>query len=124
MKVAESLPRAVVLISGGGSNLQSIIDSAARGDIDLDIALVISNVDGVQGLHRARDADISTRVIRNGDFDSREQFDLALIEAIDEYAPDVVILAGFMRILTAAFAFPSDDLVQAIAGGGVRVNEA
>lgn len=91
------------MISGGGSNLQSIIDSAAGGDINLDIALVISNVEGVQGLIRARKAGIATRVIRNGDYETRENFDLALVDAIDECAPDVIILAGFMRILTPGF---------------------
>lgn len=92
-----------MLISGGGSNLQAIIDRAADGEIDLDIALVISNVEQAGGLRRAGEAGIATRVIRNGDFASREQFDRALIDAIDPVAPEVVILAGFMRILTPGF---------------------
>jgi len=96
-------PRAVVLISGGGSNLQSIIDASASGQIDLEIAAVLSNVEGVRGLRRAADAGIATRVIRNTCYESRDAFDAALVDYIDPFAPQVVVLAGFMRILTADF---------------------
>jgi len=95
--------RAAVLISGGGSNLQSIIDHSRAGRIDLEICAVISNVDGVRGLERAREAGIDTQVIKNADFENREAFDHALIAALDPVLPDVVILAGFMRILTPSF---------------------
>jgi len=96
-------PQAVVLISGSGSNLQALIDAGNRGDIDLGISLVISNVDGVRGLQRANQAGIETAVIRNSDFDTRAAFDAELLRAIDARQPDVVILAGFMRILGAEF---------------------
>jgi len=96
-------PRAVVLISGSGSNLQALIDAGARGDIDLGISLVISNVDGVRGLQRAELAGIDTLVVRNADFVSRAAFDAELMRAIDSCSPDVIILAGFMRILGAEF---------------------
>ena len=95
--------RAAVLISGGGSNLQSIIDHSRDGRIELQVAGVISNVADVKGLERAAEAGIDAQVIRNADFKSREAFDDALMQAIDPLQPDVVILAGFMRILTPAF---------------------
>ncbi len=94
--------RGVVLISGSGSNLQAIIDQAT--DIDLDISCVISNHADAYGLTRADNADIPTHVVDHTQFDSREYFDQAVSKMIDQYNPDVVILAGFMRIFTEAFA--------------------
>jgi len=93
--------RGVVLISGSGSNLQSIIDQATN--IDLDIGCVISNQPNAYGLERAENADIPQHVIKHIDFDSREEFDQFLSKTIDQYTPDIIILAGFMRILTANF---------------------
>jgi phosphoribosylglycinamide formyltransferase-1 len=95
--------RLVILISGGGSNLQSFIDSAARGELPADIAAVISNRADALGLERARRANIATAVLDHKTFASREDFDTALQQRIDAYAPDLVILAGFMRILTEGF---------------------
>ena len=92
----------VVLISGGGTNLQAIID-ASRQDLPVNIAAVISNVPGVYGLERARQAGIETRVMDHKAYASREDFDQALMKLIDEYQPELVVLAGFMRILTPQF---------------------
>ena len=111
LRLSTSQPagRAAVLISGGGSNLQSLIDHSTSGDLPLDIRIVISNRPGVRGLERAQSADISTLVIEHGAFDSREDFDNALAVCINRHKVDVIILAGFMRILTA-------DFVQRFAG--------
>jgi phosphoribosylglycinamide formyltransferase-1 len=95
--------KAAILISGGGTNLQSFIDRTAAGDLDLDIAVVLSNKPDAYGLERARNADIPVECIRHVDFPEREQFDAALVETLDRYEPDLVILAGFMRILTPIF---------------------
>ena len=92
----------VVLISGGGTNLQAIID-AAVADLPVDIRAVISNEADAFGLERARTAGIETRVLDNRAFAGREAYDAALAELIDEYEPGLVVLAGFMRILTPAF---------------------
>lgn len=92
----------VVLISGSGSNLQALIDSQAE-DNPARIRAVISNRADAFGLTRAQEADIPTAVLDHKAFDGRESFDAALMEVIDEHAPDLVILAGFMRILTPGF---------------------
>ena len=92
----------VVLISGGGTNLQAIID-AAVADLPVDIRAVISNEADAFGLERARGAGIETRVLDHRAFPDREAYDAALAELIDEYEPGLVVLAGFMRILTPAF---------------------
>ncbi|WP_425317183.1 phosphoribosylglycinamide formyltransferase [Stutzerimonas chloritidismutans] len=92
----------VVLISGSGSNLQALIDSQAE-DNPARIRAVISNRADAFGLTRAQDAGIPTAVLDHKAFDGRESFDAALMEAIDGHAPDLVILAGFMRILTPGF---------------------
>ncbi len=93
----------VVLISGGGSNLQAIIDAAGRQQLPVDIRAVISNRADAYGLHRARAAGIATQVIDHREFADRESFDRALRRAIDSHAPGLVVLAGFMRILTPEF---------------------
>ena len=111
--MSESADRAsaVVLISGGGTNLQSIIDASGRGEIALRIAAVISNKPAAQGLERARKASIPVECIENGNFPDRQSFDQALIEIIDQYSPDLLILAGFMRILTAEFVTHYDGRI-------------
>lgn len=91
----------VVLISGNGSNLQSIIDHSAA--IDLDIKAVISNHANAYGLKRAERANIPTHVLSHKQFSSREEFDQALSNIIDQCNPEIVILAGFMRILGTEF---------------------
>lgn len=93
----------VVLISGSGSNLQALIDSIAHDGNPARIAAVISNRADAYGLERARQAGIATRVLNHKQFDGREAFDAALIEAIDGFAPQLVVLAGFMRILSGGF---------------------
>lgn len=93
----------VVLISGSGSNLQALIDSIAQGDNPARIAAVISNRADAYGLVRAQNAGIATAVLDHKRFDGREAFDAALIQAIDAHQPDLVVLAGFMRILTPGF---------------------
>ncbi|NOY62386.1 MAG: phosphoribosylglycinamide formyltransferase [Gammaproteobacteria bacterium] len=94
----------VVLISGTGSNLQAIIDAQASGALNVDIRAVISNRPGVAGLERAERAGIPARVLDHTGFASREDFDKALMELIDGYRPSLVVLAGFMRILSDEFA--------------------
>lgn len=91
----------VVLISGGGTNLQALIDTAPRRGFR--IAGVISNRPAVKGLARAAAAGIATRVVDHTAHPDRAGFDAALAAAIDAFAPDLVVLAGFMRILTPAF---------------------
>ncbi|MCH8070768.1 MAG: phosphoribosylglycinamide formyltransferase [Proteobacteria bacterium] len=98
-----SICSAAVLISGSGTNLQAFIDETASGKIDLELSVVLSNRPDAAGLERARKADISIECLRHQDYPERAQFDAALVETLDKYAPDLVILAGFMRVLTATF---------------------
>ncbi|WP_248797069.1 phosphoribosylglycinamide formyltransferase [Pseudomonas sp. MWU13-2105] len=93
----------VVLLSGTGSNLQALIDNVRTGENPARIAAVISNRADAYGLQRARDAGIETRTLDHKAFDGREAFDTALIELIDAFNPQLVVLAGFMRILSADF---------------------
>ena len=95
--------RLVVLISGGGSNLQSFIDACENGSLNAEVAAVISNKVGVTGLERAAKANIPSIVIDHRAFDSREEFDENLAELIESFNSDLVVLAGFMRILTPDF---------------------
>ena len=93
----------VVLLSGTGSNLQALIDSNDIKDSPAKIRAVISNRADAYGLQRAKDAGIDTRVLDHKAFEGREAFDAALIKVIDEFKPKLVVLAGFMRILSAEF---------------------
>lgn len=93
----------VVLISGSGSNLQAILDGCAEGRIPARITAVISNRPGVMGLQRAERAGVPALTLDHTLFDGREAFDTALAELIDRHEPDLVVLAGFMRILTDEF---------------------
>ena len=93
--------KAVILISGNGSNLQSIIDSADR--IDLQISCVISNNKNAFGLKRAESSKIQTCIIDEELFNSKDIFDKNLIKIIDQYDVQLIILAGYMRILTPLF---------------------
>ena len=97
-----------VLISGSGSNLQSIIEAVNNGSIVGEIALVISNNEEAYGLTRAENYGIPTKVIKHGDFGQRQEFDQELLRVLKENRVDLVVLAGFMRVLGAAFlaAFP------------------
>ena len=93
----------VVLLSGTGSNLQALIDSDDVKASPATIRAVISNRADAYGLQRAKDAGIATRVLDHKAFEGREAFDAALIQVIDEFKPQLVVLAGFMRILSADF---------------------
>jgi len=101
--MSEKRASLVVLISGSGSNLQAIINAVNNGEINADIKAVISNRAGVKGLQLAEQAGIKTFTLNHTDYNSREIFDLALIECIDQFTPSLVILAGFMRILSDVF---------------------
>lgn len=92
-----------VLISGRGSNLQSLIDAQSDGSLGAEIGLVISNVPGAGGLERAREAGIATAVVNHKDYDGREPFEDALHDTLLKSGIDVVCLAGFMRLLTGGF---------------------
>ena len=91
----------VVLISGSGSNLQALIDCADEGGYS--IRAVISNKADAFGLTRAKQAGIPTAHLSHLAFATREEFDSALMDIIDQFEPDLVVLAGFMRILSAKF---------------------
>lgn len=93
----------VVLISGSGSNLQAIIDAIANKKLDAVITAVISNRPSAYGLKRASEANIKTVVIDHTKFDQRDDFDAALIDYVNNLNPDLVVLAGFMRILSDDF---------------------
>ncbi|NLR75085.1 phosphoribosylglycinamide formyltransferase [Leeia aquatica] len=89
----------VILISGRGSNMQALV----KAQLPCRIAAVISNQPDAAGLAFAREHGIETAVLSHRDFASREEYDAALMQLIDGYQPDLVVLAGFMRILTAGF---------------------
>ena len=93
----------VSLISGRGSNLEAIVKTAKEKSWDVQFAGVISNNPEAKGLELARLQGITTRVVNHRDFVSREAFDQALMQEIDRLGADLVVLAGFMRILTPAF---------------------
>lgn len=93
----------VILISGRGSNMEALIAARDAGTLSVNIAAVISNRPDAKGLETAAKAGIATRSLDHKAFAGREAFDAALAECIDEFAPDLVILAGFMRILTPDF---------------------
>lgn len=97
-----------ILASGGGTNLQSIIDQCDQGLLDADICLVISNNPGAGALERATQAGIKTACVDHRNFESREEFDQAVITTLNNAGVELVVLAGFMRIISAPFlqAFP------------------
>jgi phosphoribosylglycinamide formyltransferase-1 len=96
-------PSIVILISGSGSNLQAIIDAVTENKIRARISAVISNRPDALGLKKAEAAGIKTIVIDHTQFAERRQFDAALSQQVAELEPDLIVLAGFMRILPAAF---------------------
>jgi phosphoribosylglycinamide formyltransferase-1 len=97
------MKKIAVLVSGGGSNLQSIIDSMESGYLKLQIAVVLTNKEEAYGLTRAENHGIPAEILKHGDFESREEFETRLIEILDGYSVDLVVLAGFMRVLTPLF---------------------
>ena len=100
--------RVAVLISGRGSNLQAVIDAVARGTLDAEIAVVLSNRAGAAGLDRARAAGIETVTIAHRDYPTREAFEDVLVRELQPRRVSLVCLAGFMRLLGRTFldAFP------------------
>ena len=104
-------PRIAVLISGRGSNLPSLLGNDLGGDI----VVIGSNKVEAKGLDIARDAGIAHFVVSHKDFESREAFDSALVAALNVYRPDLVVLAGFMRITTPVFT-------QAFAGRLINIH--
>ncbi len=97
------MKKIVVLISGSGSNLEAIAKACQTGNIPATIELVISNQPNVKGLERAKKFHLMSKVIEHQRFNSREEFDQALLEQILPIEPDLVVLAGFMRILSNSF---------------------
>ena len=93
----------VILISGSGSNLQAIIDAIKNNELDAEIKAVISNQAKAKGLDRASRENIKTHVVDHKQFPDRESFDQAMIKLIDPLEPDLIVLAGFMRILSDEF---------------------
>ncbi|MDK9738561.1 phosphoribosylglycinamide formyltransferase [Vibrio sp. D404a] len=93
----------VVLVSGSGSNLQAIIDACQNQHIHASVKAVFSNKAEAFGLERARAVDIPAHSINPKEFESREAFDSELMNQIDAYQPDLIVLAGYMRILSAEF---------------------
>jgi len=95
--------KTAILISGSGSNLQSFIDRAAAGDVAVEPVVVFSNRPDAYGLTRARDAGIDTLCIEHGRYQTREAFDRAIAAALEPWQPQLLVLAGFMRILSPWF---------------------
>ena len=104
---AQTMKNIVILISGSGSNMAAIVRAAEQGRwgerLHARVAAVVSNRADAQGLAFAKDHGIPTAVLDHKAFASREDFDAALMAQIDRFSPDLVVLAGFMRILTPAF---------------------
>jgi len=107
--------RVTVLISGSGSNLQALLDARQQGRLDMDFAQVISNRADAPGLQRAIKSGVRTSVLPHGEFNSREEYDQALTELIAQHDPELVILAGFMRILGPA-------VIQAFGGRMINLH--
>ena len=127
--------RIAVLVSGGGTNLQALIDAQGSVLTSGKITLVVSNVPGVYALERAKNAGIPTEVVRKKELGSQQAFEDKLMEILDGNGIDVIILAGFMTILTERFTshYPKriinvhPSLIPAFCGEGfygLRVHEA
>ncbi len=95
--------KTAILISGSGTNLQAFIDRVGSGALDLELSVVFSNNPDAYGLIRARSAGIPTACIEHGLFADRDAFDRAVAAKLDEWQPDLLVLAGFMRILSPGF---------------------
>lgn len=107
MRQSPPMKNIVILISGGGSNMAAIVRASQQQNwakqYNARVAAVVSNKADAKGLVFARDNGIATEVLDHKQFDSREAFDAELMQVIDRHAPDLVLLAGFMRILTPGF---------------------
>ena len=97
------IKKLAVLVSGNGSNLQSIIDSINIGEINANISLVISNIETAFALTRAKKENLKSAFLNHKNFSSRESFDQALSELLIKHEVDLIVLAGFMRILSNSF---------------------
>lgn len=97
------MKRIVVLISGAGSNLQALIDSCEQGRVNATLIAVFSNKASAYGLERAQAAGIPAHALDPKSYAGRAAFDAALAEEIDAYEPDLIVLAGYMRILSPEF---------------------
>ena len=100
---AAAMKRIVILISGRGSNMQAIVQRCAEQRWPAEVVAVLANQPGAEGLAFAAGRGIATDVVDHQAYDSREAFDAALAQRIESFAPDLVLLAGFMRVLGAAF---------------------
>ena len=109
------MKRIVVLVSGEGSNLQALIDACQQGRINAEISAVFSNKIAAYGLERARLADIPAHALDVKAYEDRIAFDVALADAIEIFKPSLVVLAGYMRILSAEF-------VQRFAGRMINIH--
>jgi phosphoribosylglycinamide formyltransferase-1 len=109
--------KTAILISGSGTNLQSFIDRVAQGSMSIELCGVFSNRPDAYGLERAREAGIETLCIEHGQYATREQFDQAVAAALAPWKPDLLVLAGFMRILSPWF-------VQHYAGRILNIHPA
>ncbi len=109
------MKRILVLISGNGSNLQTLLDHCASGKIAGDVVGVISNRADAYGLVRAREAGVATAILAQQQFASRAEYDAALLALMADYQADLVVLAGFMRILSA-------DLVRHFDGRMINIH--
>jgi phosphoribosylglycinamide formyltransferase-1 len=114
---AQNPLRLGVLVSGTGSNLQAILDAIAARTLHASVQVVISNRSDVQALERARLANVPALTIPHKDFASRDAFDQALVNALREAEVDWIVLAGFMRVLTAV-------LLQAFPGRIINIHPA
>jgi len=94
------MKRIGVLISGRGTNLQALIDAQKKGELPGQIVIVVSNKSNAQGLERARKAGIKTEIVTKIDFPEREDHDKRVADILDSHQVDLVVLAGYMRILT------------------------
>src|SRR4030066_2007410 len=103
-----------VLISGRGSNLQSIIDTSKKGEIDAEIAIVISDKKDAYGLVRAKENDIPALFLSPKDYKKREDFDEKVVEELNKHKVDLVLLAGFMRIVTPTLIEPFRNRIMNI----------
>ena len=97
------IKKLAVLVSGNGSNLQSIVDSINIGEINANISLVISNIETAFALTRAKQENLNSAFLNHKNFSSRESFDQALSELLIKHEVDLIVLAGFMRILSNSF---------------------
>ena len=93
----------VVLVSGFGSNLQAILEHAAAGTLPVQVRAVVSDRPEAEALKRARKADVPIEIVTPAEFPDKDAYDTALIRAVDRHAPELVVLAGFMRILSSGF---------------------